>query len=345
VKVYRLTGDRKLLNAAETAWGMVTRGRLYVTGSTSSKELFQDEGVLPGEAAASIAEGCVTTEWITFNEELFKITGEARFMEEIEKAAYNHLLAAENPVDGCVSYYTPLMGKRRFRSDINGNCCLASVPRGVAVLPELFCTADSTSGLTVNLFSAGIVRRAVADGSGGQVPVTCTIATRFPETGNVVITVETGGPVRFPVKLRVPSWSAGFVAVVKGKAYRGKPGSYLRIDRSWSGKGVIEIDCGLATRILDGGKSYPGSIAVKRGPQVLAFDEGLNPGIAGRVALAPASLHLRPVPLPVSMGRFGSQAYEVRARVAGREGVPVVLVPFADAGQGGENVSVWLNKR
>ena len=108
VKLYRITGDTALLNPIVKAWNDIDKNRLYITGTTSSFEHFQDDDILPATQKDNMGEGCVTTTWLQFNQALYNLTGEAKYMNEMEKTIYNHLLAAENPQTGCVSYYTAL---------------------------------------------------------------------------------------------------------------------------------------------------------------------------------------------------------------------------------------------
>jgi DUF1680 family protein len=79
---------------------------LYITGTASDHEIFVQSGVLKAANDDKMGEGCVTVTWIQFNLSLLQITGETKYAEEIERSVYNHLLAAENPQTGCVSYYT-----------------------------------------------------------------------------------------------------------------------------------------------------------------------------------------------------------------------------------------------
>ena len=82
----------------------------------------------------NMGEGCVTTTWIQLNQNLFAITGDIKYLNQLEKSVYNHLLGAENPQTGCVSYYTPLMSKKPYTCYIT--CCQSSVPRGIALVPN-----------------------------------------------------------------------------------------------------------------------------------------------------------------------------------------------------------------
>ena len=50
---------------------------------------FHADHALPNTAAANICETCVTTTWIQFNLQLLRLTGEAQFGDELERAFYN----------------------------------------------------------------------------------------------------------------------------------------------------------------------------------------------------------------------------------------------------------------
>ncbi|MEO6914248.1 MAG: beta-L-arabinofuranosidase domain-containing protein, partial [Chitinophagaceae bacterium] len=110
LKLYRVTKEERLLKACRYAFDDIVSNRLYITGTTSDHERFQDDESLQADTAAHMGEGCVTTTWIQLNMQFFALTGEMKYYNEIEKSVYNQLLAAENPTTGCVSYYTPLMG-------------------------------------------------------------------------------------------------------------------------------------------------------------------------------------------------------------------------------------------
>ena len=47
IKLYRVTGNAKFLKPVLNAWQDIVTNRLYITGTSSSFEHFQDENVLP----------------------------------------------------------------------------------------------------------------------------------------------------------------------------------------------------------------------------------------------------------------------------------------------------------
>ena len=121
--------------------------------------------------------------------------------------------------------------------------------------------------------------------------------------------------------LRTPSWSKHFIATVNGEKYENNIQGYLTINRLWKLGDKISISFDMPIQFIDGGKSYPDQIAFKRGPQVLAFDSDLNNKI-----------------LPKQW--IGKQVYD--AELKNNQKQKFVLVPFADAGQTGAAVKVWL---
>jgi DUF1680 family protein len=345
VKLYQLTGDEKLLIAAENAWKDISTNRLYITGTASKGECFQDDFVLPAGNNVNMGEGCSTTTWLQFSQALYNLTGESQYFDEIEKTIYNHLLAAENPQTGCVSTYAALQGKKPYRCNIDGHCCMASIPRGIAAIPELAYTKNADNGFSINLYTGGKIADKITTKDGRELPVECTIDSKFPEEGQVTITMNQPAKTEFRLALRVPAWCRNFKANVDGRILSGIPGHYLNIEQSWDKNAVIKVSFDMNIQILDGGISYPGYIALKFGTQVLAIDQSLNPTIKDMDKISfdlPKLSPLSKTMLP--SGWIGDQIYETKALYEGKP-VEINLVPFADASQTGGDIRVWVKQR
>ena len=344
VKLYQLTGNKTLLKAAENAWKDISTYKLYITGTASEHEFYRADFNLPAENDNRMGEGCVTTTWLQFNQALYNLTGEAKYINEIEKTIYNHLFAAENPQTGCVSYYTALQGKKPYRCTIDGHCCLASVPRGIAVIPEMAFTKNAVNGFDINLYTAGNFAGKIKAKDGKEVAVDCALETSFPANGMIIIKLKPATKTAFRVALRIPVWCSNFKATVNGKILKGIPGTYLNIDEAWDKNSTIKVSFDLKTVRLDGGISYPNSIAFKAGPQVLAIDQTLNSLVKNlnEVTIAnDAFISVSKTLLP--KGWVGSQVFKTNAIYNGKP-VDLILVPFADAGQTGGEVRVWMKK-
>ena len=108
---------------------------------------------------------------------------------------------------------------------------------------------------------------------------------------------------------------------------------------------IIKVSFDLNDQILDGGKSYPGYIALKVGSQVLAVDQSLNPEIIDLDKLSLDSPKISPVSKALLPGSWiGSQIYTSKALYEGKP-VDLILVPFADASQTGGDIRVWIKKK
>jgi DUF1680 family protein len=156
-------------------------------------------------------------------------------------------------------------------------------------------------------------------------------------------------PARFPLSLRVPSWCREFVATAAGETFKGSPGTYLEIERTWDNSDTVQVRMDLTTRVRTGGPAYPDHVAFQRGPLVLAADSRINPevdlwiaGLAGDKAVELREAGVR------SAGWRGMPAYVVHGytgnSVLGKKPVELVLVPVADAGQQGGEYRVWLQR-
>lgn len=345
--LYRVTGDEKLLKPVLLAWDDIVNNRLYITGTTSSHEYFQDEQVLPAGNNANMGEGCVTVTWIQFNRQLLAITGDLKYAEQIEKSIYNHLLAAENPETGCVSYYTPLMGAKPYTCFIT--CCQSSVPRGIAMIP-FFTFGNIKKIPTLLMYEPALYKENITTTDKKNINLELLVENNFPENSSTVITINISQSARFPIALRVPSWCNSYVASVGGKVYKGIAGKTVTIERSWNPGDKIKVSFQMPVQILAGGKSYPGMIAFQRGPQVMAVDSSLNSEVLKNISLnRDEKIMIEKPELKHNAGLLpgqwiGKQAYTVnvenkRTNIKNQQ---LVLVPFADASQTGAAMKVWL---
>jgi len=332
-ELYRVTGERDYLQAAVNAWEDVTSHHLYITGTASHHEHFHTPHELPNHPGANVGETCVTVTWMQLNSQLLRLTGEARYGEELERSAYNHLAGAQRPDGAQWCYYTPLQGTKPYGPGIN--CCVSSGPRGMALLPQvafLTYTGPKGPGIAVNFFEEGQVTTTL----GGQ-KVTLVQQTAFPRDGKSALTVRTARPARFSLKVRYPGWTDDLLTILPGgKEVGGRTAGWQEIPaRTWKNGDRLTIAFPLRPRVVEGSYSNAGRTAVQWGPLVLALDDARNPGLppVGSLSLAEGTVRLLPGPglafeAPVQGIR------ETRPRAA-------QLVPFAEAGSTGGRFQVW----
>jgi len=327
VELYRATGKAEYLHPAEIAWKDIVAHRLYVTGTTSASEHFQDDGVLPGEETSNVGEGCATVTFLQLTWQLLRATGEPQYADQLEQTVYNALLGAQDAANGNICYFTPLDGRKSPTPGVN--CCVSSEPRGISMIPQL-AWGRRGDGAAILFYVPGRV-------SLGNLSIESH--TDYPLSGSVQLTVNPAKPARFALDLRVPSWTARFEATTGGRTYRAEPGSFLSIDREWAPGDKVRIEMDLTARVVPGGPSYPYNVAVARGPQFLALESALNRGLVDMQAAGPRSAEVKLLDasgqLPPTW--LGKQAYRMEGLAAGRPR-DLILVPFADA----RTYRVWL---
>jgi len=319
----RVTGDRAMLQAVENAWRDIAEHQLYLTGGASVGEHFRKDRARPNDVAACICETCVTVTWIQLNLQLLRLTGEARYGDELERSFYNHLAGAQHPRGDDWCYYTALEGVKSYDKGIT--CCHSSGPRGLALTPQAAYLVGAGT-LYVDTLETSRVTFEV-DGQ----PVTVIQQSGFPHRGESVLTIRLARPTRFSLKIRVAPWAAPLKA--DGKSF-GAGWAVLEA-REWRDGDRVALGFNLASRFVAGEFNNQGRTALTWGPFVLACDLAANPGLSDPVVGAS---------LPKPKPKTGDALVFTTLVTEGTEAGPVraTLVPFADAGADGGAFRVWL---
>jgi len=171
---------------------------------------------------------------------------------------------------------------------------------GLAYLPFV-AVMNSRTGPVVNLYNAGTATAS----SPASRPVRLEIATDYPESGAVVVTVTPQSPEKFSIRLRIPSWSASTVLKVAGDAVRAVPGNYAEINRTWSAGDKIELTLDMRCRLIDSprGSNRAGDNhqALIRGPVVLARDENIDADYDKPVVITAKDGYVDVTPVPPTL--------------------------------------------
>lgn len=343
IKLFKLTGEEELFKAVNIAWNDIVENRLYITGTASAYELFRDDHVLPAGVSDHMGEGCVTTTWFQLNYQLYTLTGDCKYYDQLETTVYNSLLGAENPQTGCVSYYTPMQDKKPYSCGIT--CCLSSIPRGISMIPLI--NYGKYSGIpTILLFESGEIKDTVSIKTGQGIPFVLNAVSNFPDSGHIIYTINVGKKSVFSIAIRVPVWTTHFTATLAGEVYNGIPGQYLTIRREWDTGDELKVNFDIPVNIVPGGKSYPDRIAIQRGPYILSADSSLNTSFGADNIISLFPKHSIPElqnpkeKLPTQW--IGKQAYSLTVTTGKKLIGTLVLVPFSDASQTGARAQVWL---
>lgn len=356
LEYYRTVGEPRILQACLNAWQDIVEKRLYITGAASYGELFHGDYDLPN--VANVGETCVTVTWLQFNAQLLRLTGEARFAEQLELVVLNQLFGAQQCDGSAWGYYVQMEGKKPYSSTLDGHCCLSSGPRGVALIPTFAVTTDA-EGVVVNLYDSGEANLRLHD----QTQVRLVTDTLYPGEEKIRLVLGPARPTSFSLKLRIPQWCDESTVQLNGQALKLQRGAdgYAVIKRTWKKGDAVALEFKMRARLVRGNHRNAGKAALLYGPLVLAMDSGLlgeaEFGVARlqlRAYALPsadlAALNIVPAPAPAEFRTWpGARVFRTEAvtRFA-TDSAPastpqrIRLIPFADAGEFGTDYKVWL---
>ena len=233
--LYLATGDARYLRAVEGAWDLYHDKWENPGGSISIIEYV----VCPPQSyrlKAELEELCGNAFWTFLSQRLHMLDpDEEKYVTEIEKSIYNVALANLGRGDG-FRYHALLTHRKEKPTHLN-SCCEGQGTRLVGSLPEHIYSL-AADGLYVNLYEPSTIKWT----QNGETLSLQTI-TRFPFEPNVRLRVSAGRPTQAKIRIRVPSWASGEMAIqINGTlATTGKPASYATLDRTWSEGDTIDF--------------------------------------------------------------------------------------------------------
>lgn len=338
---YRYQPDKRIMPALENAWTDIVNNRLYLSGTMSSIESFRPDHVLPANNKSRMGEGCATVTWMQFNWHLLRLTGNPRYAALLEKTIYNALPAAINPQTGCVSYFTPLVGKKPHNCDIT--CCMSSVPRAIALLPQMM-AGHYKNGIMIGICNSFALKATIS----GQ-PYQIDFSTNSPINGGGILDIKPGKKT-LDVWFRLPEWAKQ--TALNGKSILGiLPEDRLVKLVTDTKTNQAKLDFTIQDTLLSGKmNSYNGCYAWRHGPQLLAIDAAMHPDLMEKyhsLQMAPILID-RSAPKAVSNSKtllpknwFGNQLYQLMGTL-NKQPATFNLVPYSESGQLGEEALVWL---
>lgn len=273
--LYRLTGEESFLKIGRGALGVLDRYHGEANG------LFSGDECLAGKSPSQGTELCAIVETMYSLETDLSVLGDVELGDRLEKIAYNALPAAfshdywlhqydeqSNQV-ACIyspqKVYTTNGGAANiFGLEPQFGCCTANHHQGWPKLVSHLWMASPDGGLAAVIYAPCHLGTTV-----GGVPVTVETRTNYPFEEDLEISVEVPRPVEFPLYLRIPAWAKGATLTLPdGKTQGATAGKFLKVRRSWSGKGTLKLHFPMVFKVRRG---YQDSVSVERGPLVYSL--------------------------------------------------------------------------
>jgi len=202
--VAALGGYPEYVKAIDRLWENVVGKKMYLTGGVGSRgivEGFGENYELPNSA---YAETCAAIGNALWNQRLFLLHGDAKYIDVLERVMYNGLISGVS-LDGMLFFYqNPLESVGGYlRSPwFEVACCPPNVTRFLPSVPGyVYGVTEDT--LYVNLFASSTAKIGV----GGKKDVEVIQVTRYPWDGSVKIGINPVRVADFTLAVRIPGWA------------------------------------------------------------------------------------------------------------------------------------------
>ena len=286
--------DKSYLKKSEELWQNVVEKKIYLTGGIGAigeGESFGDAYYLPNAEAYN--ETCAAIGNVFWNYSLFKATGDACYINVLERTLYNGLISGIS-IDGKNFFYpNPLASKGDYtRSPWFGvSCCPGNLTRFFPQVQK-FIYASGSERVYINLYVASTVNLEL-----NKTKLAIEQQTNYPWEGKTKVIVTPEKALKFDIMLRIPSWlnkhpfygdlysyedSVDYKPEIKVNGIKtdySMNKGYAVITRMWKKGDNIEINFPMQVRKVVANhkvQADSGKIALERGPLVYCLEETDN---------------------------------------------------------------------
>jgi DUF1680 family protein len=289
-----LADDAKLLDAVDDIWKDMVSSKMHLSGGLGSDRRIEGFGKpydLPNDSC--YLETCAAIGNALFNERMFRRTGDSKYLDIVERVAFNAFPASTSLKGDEFFYPNPLTssGGRRRQKWFGCACC---PPNIIRFIPQFinwtYAKDDAKQIFYWNFFTS-------TDADLGNVKFSQT--TAYPSSGNAVLVVNPeNSNQEFTLKIRIPGWAMGrpvpfstytqtvpsraedIVLTVNGKKFSAVPGNdgFVAIKRLWNKGDKVQIVFPMDVKRIKADERIAanrGRLAVERGP-ILFCAEGAD---------------------------------------------------------------------
>ena len=308
-----LFGDSDYRKAVNDLWDNMVSKKMYITGGLGARhdgESFGDNYELPNLTAYS--ETCAAIGSVYWNDRMFRLTGDAKYYDIIERTLYNALIAGIS-LEGTEFFYPNALesdGKYGFnqgsctrKSWFDCSCCPTNLIRFIPYIPNIVYATQGNS-VYINLFMSN---KASIPVNGKAVEI--KQETAYPWDGTVHISIKPEKPQHFALKIRIPGWARNeavpgglyaysnlppdevFHVLLNGNAVQNRlANGYVEITREWKANDCIELFFPMKVRQVVANeqvKDVLGLSSIEYGPLVYCAEEIDNKTVFDQTVLKP----------------------------------------------------------
>ena len=278
--------DKELMKACETLWNNMVEKRMYLTGGIGSSgilERFTTDYDLPN--GYNYAESCASIGLALFGMRMAQITKDAKYVDVLEKALYNTVLAGialdgksffyVNPLEvwpvTCIDRTSKEHVKPIRQKWFGVACCPPNIARTLASLGQyIYSWEKEDRELYINLFVSGDT---VVDTEDGELKIKAE--TKFPWEMHATYAIETTAKAPVKIKIRVPEYAQNYKILCDGKEveYKEEKGfATVEVSKNVKLEVVFEAEAKFV-RANPQVREDAGKVAIIRGPLVYCMEE------------------------------------------------------------------------
>lgn len=275
---YQYDKDEKYINATDCALMDLEKYHGYPIG------MFSGDEAIHGNDPTQGIELCTIVEFMYSLETIYRITGEIRYADLLEKIAFN-ALPTQTSDDYMDRQYFQQVNQiysvnRPANFDVNHSgldgcfglltgypCCTSNMHQGWPKFTQNLWYATNDNGLAATIYSPCEVNAKVGD----DVDICFVEETKYPFDETIIFRVKSiSRACKFPLILRLPLWSKGYNLKINGVQVDYKEiDNLIRIEREWTTNDSVEIQFFSEINLT---KWKENSRAVERGPLVYALN-------------------------------------------------------------------------
>lgn len=317
--VAALTGDTAYLKAIDRIWENMVGKKMYVQGSIGAVgdgERFGENYELPNATAYN--ETCAAIGSVFWNERMFLLHGDSKYIDVLEKTLYNGLISGVG-LDGKSFFYTNAMQiSKSFKIEDTEpersgwfvcSCCPTNVVRLIPSIPG-YMYAQNGNSVYVNLFISGMGNMMI---NGKK--LTIIQQNNYPWDGGLRFTVDPQSAMNLDMRIRIPGWAQNEAMPSSLYSYEhqsaqkaeikvnGLPVDYKMehgyavISRKWKKNDKIEVNLPMEVRRVVASNDVQddiGKVALQRGPIMYCAEWKDNNGLACNI-IVPKEALFKPV--------------------------------------------------
>lgn len=196
-----MKGDAAVKEAVMAIWRNVVGAKLHLNGGIGAMgkgEAFGPDYYLPNKKA--YLETCAAIGNVLWNNRMFRLTGESKYVDVLERAMYNNCASGVSLSGSEFFYLNPLAAQKGYEREkwFGCSCCPVNIVRFMPQVPT-FAYASKKGVIYWNLFMEGEAKICGAE---------LSVETDYPWNGIAKMTVVSVERP-FALKVRIPGWARG----------------------------------------------------------------------------------------------------------------------------------------